>query len=717
VDIGGTFTDVALAGDDGAVAVAKVPSTPDDYARGVLDGVRHVLARTGRAPGEASAVVHGTTVATNALLERRGARTGLLTTRGFRDILEIRRLRVPRLYDLTWEKPPPLVERALRLEVDERLDAGGGVLRPLDEAGAAAAIGQLRAAGVEAIAVCLLHAYANPAHEARLGALLRELAPGTYCSLSHQVLPQIQEYERTSTTVINAYLGPTVERYLATVLDGLAALGLRAPLLVMQSNGGCMGAAAARRLPAALVESGPAAGVIAAAALGRAAGERCVLALDMGGTTAKAALLQDGRIPLSSETEIGAGVTVANRLNRGGGYLLSLPAVDLVEVGAGGGSLLWIDPGGVLCVGPQSAGAAPGPACYAAGGLAPTLTDANVVLGYLNPDWLLGGALPLDAGAAHRAVAEQVARPLGLPPEAAAFGAYRVAVASMVRAVRAVSAERGHDPREAALVAFGGNGPLHAAAVAQALGMPRVLVPPSPGLFSAFGLLAAEVEHHFLRTHLRRLDQLGAGDLDALNRVVGDLAAAARATLAAEGYPSGRTAFQWAADLRYLGQSYELSVPLAVRDDAALDAAGVAALAHAFGDAHERTYGHRAAAEPVELVNVRLAARGVPSAPRGLPAGPPAPGAPAGRGAPGAPGADGGRAGRAPRSRRRAYFGPERGWAETPVIARADLGSRPCAGPLIVEEYDATTLVPPGWRVRLDGRGTIVQEPGETSKA
>jgi N-methylhydantoinase A len=792
IDIGGTFTDLALAGDGGPAAVVKVPSTPDDYARGVVDGVRRLLALTGRAPEDVAEVVHGTTVATNTLLQGRGARTGLLTTRGFRDVLEIRRMRVPRMYDLTWEKPPPLVARALRLEVDERLDHTGAVLRPLDEDGAAAAIRRLLDAGVEAIAVCLLHAYANPAHEARLGALLRDLAPGVYCSLSHEVLPQIQEYERTSTTVVNAYLGPAVGRYLERTSAGLASLGVRAPLLVMQSNGGSMTAAAARRLPAQLVESGPAAGVIAAAALGRisppsttgpasvgfaassqftAAGTsppgplstsaergndgrglpengvdagglgRMLLTLDMGGTTAKAALLRDGRVPLAAEAEIGAGVTVANRLNRGGGYLLSLPTVDLVEVGAGGGSLLWIDAGGVMQVGPQSAGAAPGPACYATGGTAATLTDANVVLGYLNPEWLLAGALRLDAAAARRALAEQIARPLGLSLEAAAFGARTIAAASMVRAVRAVSAERGHDPQEATLVAFGGNGPLHATAVAQELGVPRVLVPPSPGLFSAFGLLAAEVEHHFLRTHLRRLDEV---DPAALQRLTGEMAAAALATLAAEGYPEARVELRWAADLRYLGQSYELTVPLALPPDAhglalesdhanssdtpgdrgpsppsprewrggqgvrstpvphpqPLDAATIAALPDAFGAAHERAYGHRAIGEPVELVNVRLIARGVPDAPRGLPAGPSL--------------ADFGRAAPADdlqRPSRAAYFGPRLGWQDTPVLLRTGIGAELRPGPLIVEEYDATTLVPPGWAARLDDSHGIVLGP------
>jgi N-methylhydantoinase A len=702
IDIGGTFTDLVLLGDGAPPVVRKVLSTPDDFARGVLEGVRALLAAGPPAAGVQD-VVHGTTVATNALLERRGAPTGLLTTAGFRDLLEIRRLRLPRLYDLGWEKPPPLVERALRLEVDERLDHSGAVVRPLDEASARAAIERLRAAGVTAVAICLLHAYADATHEARLGALVQALLPGVFVSLSHQVLPQIQEYERLSTTVINAYVGPVVAYYLEQMAAGLAGVGVTAPLRVMQSNGASMDLPAARRRPAHLIESGPAAGVVAVAALGRQTGERRLLALDMGGTTAKAALVLDGAVPLAAEAEIGAGVTAATRLNRGGGYALSLPAVDLVEVGAGGGSLLWLDAGGALQVGPESAGAAPGPACYGRGGTAPTLTDANVVLGYLNPIALAGGAVPLDAAAAAAAVGALGAR-LGLPPEEAAYGAFRVAVASMVRAVRAVSAERGHDPAGLALVAFGGNGPLHGAAVAAALGIPRVIVPPAPGVFSAWGLLAAEVAHHASRTYLRSLE---AVDVTALQGIAGGLRDEALASLGA----AGDVVLEWSADLRYTGQSSELNVPLTVPPDALPGTESLAGLAGRFATAHERRYGHRAPGEPVELVHLRLVAR-VPGEAPPLPGG-------ARDGAPGRPG---------PPSGRRVYFGPRPGWHSTPVVARTALArsgdvARPAGedgdphggedgatGPLIVEDYDATTLVPPGWRVRLDRQGAIVLE-------
>jgi N-methylhydantoinase A len=422
----------------------------------------------------------------------------------------------------------------------------------------------------------------------------------------------------------------------------------------------------------------------------------------MGGTTAKAALILDGALPLAAEAEIGAGVTATTRLNRGGGYALSLPAVDLVEVGAGGGSLLWLDDGGALQVGPQSAGAAPGPVCYGRGGIDPTLTDANVVLGYLNPLALAGGAVPLDAGAARRAV-EALGAGQGMAMEEAALGAYQVAVASMVRAVRAVSAERGHDPAGMTLVAFGGNGPLHGVAVAAALGIPRVLVPPAPGVFSAWGLLAASIAHHASRTHLRPLRGIEEGPLREVAR---GLRAEALAGLAAP----ERAHLVWSADLRYAGQSSELNVPLTVAVGELPGAEGVAALEGAFGAAHERRYGHQAPGEPVELVHLRLVAS-LPAPRTPLPAG----AGSAGEGEPAARShqaqlASGG-------GSRRAYFGPQQGWLDVPLVDRETLGQqleesggRGRAGPLIVEDYDATTLVPPGWRVALDGDGSILLE-------
>jgi N-methylhydantoinase A len=674
VDVGGTFTDLVLLGPDGRAWTRKVLSTPPDYAEGILAGVRGLLPEAGAVPAAVDEVVHGTTVATNAILEHRGARTGLLTTAGFRDVLEIRRLRMPRLYDLDFERPAPLVPRRWRREVDERMNARGEIVRPLDRASAVAAIDRLVADGVEAIAVCLLHAYANPAHEQALGALVRERAPRVALALSAEILPEIREFERASTTVANAYVMPLMDRYLGRLASELAALGVTDRVLVMQSNGGVMTAAGARTRPVHAIESGPAAGVIATAALARRLGLPNVLSIDMGGTTAKASAVEGGAIKRTGEYEIGGSMSQGSRLNRGAGYLLRVPAIDIAEVGAGGGSIVSVDAAGALHVGPQSAGAIPGPVCYDLGGTAVTLTDANVCLGYLHPDRLPSG-LRLDAEGARRAVTEQVAAPLGLPLLEAAHGVYLLGCAGMARAVRAVSIERGRDPRDFALVAFGGNGPLFAGEMARTLGIGRVLVPPAPGVFSAIGLLEAEVEHHLVRTFLR---PLGAVKPDELASALGDLTREAEALLRAERH-AGPVAVERAADLKYQGQSFELSVPVSP----AWPAEEVPRrLAEAFGREHERTYGHKAEGDPIQVVNLRLTARAVP---------------PAGRPAIRVAAATGGAGGARP-----AYFGPAHGVVPTPVLGRADLDGTPRPGPLLVDEYDATTLVPPGCRAWRD---------------
>ena len=745
VDIGGTFTDLVLVAEDGTVATHKLPSTPDDYGRAIGEGVAALLEQANLPVGEARELVHGTTVATNAILEGRGAPTGLITTRGFRDTLEIGRLRYPRLYDLRWRKPTPLVPRRWRQEVRGRLDPRGNEVEPLDEDAVRQAIAFLRDEGVASLAVVLLHAYANDAPERRVAAIAREVAPGLPISLSSDVLPEIGEYERTSTTVVNAYLQPVVGRYLRGVERRLEAVGLRAPVLVMQSSGGVMSARAAAEHPIHVVESGPAAGVIAAQQLGARLGVPDAVTLDMGGTTAKASLVEDGALARATEYEVGAGLNVGNRLNRGAGYVLRVPAIDVAEVGAGGGSLVWLDQAGALHVGPRSAGAVPGPVCYGQGGEEPTLTDANLLLGYLNGEALLGGALPLDRDRAERAFREKVARPLGLDPLEAAHGVHRIAVASMVRVVRAVSSERGRDPRRFGLVAFGGNGPLHAAAVAAELGISRVVVPPWPGLFSAFGLLVAEPARHFSRTVLRPLAALAGSELEA---VYAGLEARAREEMAREGLTAAGAGPEWcgadaaratapflrlarSADLRYAGQSFELRV--------AADGP-IAALAERFEAEHERTYGHRAAGDPIELVHARVTATwgaraggawpgqarpaGEPEDPRvggsvGGGAMGPEPAGSAPRDAPSTvhrpplPGPSSrGQVEPARLSPRRAYFGPDLGLVDTPVLARAAVRDGPVPGPLIVDEYDATTLVPPGWTIRRDAMNNLVLEAG-----
>jgi len=687
VDIGGTFTDIVFLAADGRLHTKKVSSTVDDYARGIVEGLREVFGETGLSGAAIAEVLHGTTVASNAILEQRGARTGLITTKGFRDVLEIRRLRMPRLYDLAWEKPPTLVERYLRMEVDERINAGGEILKPLDPADVARALDRLLAEGIEALAVCLINSYANPVHEERIKAIVEARAPRLPLCISAEVLPEIREYERTSTTVINTYVMPIVRRYLATLRESLNEIKVKAPLLIMQSNGGLMTAEAAAAKPMHIIESGPAAGVVGAQVLARRLGLGKVITFDMGGTTAKASIVEDGEVNRATEYEVGAGIVYGSRLLSGGGYVLRVPAIDLAEVGAGGGSLVWLDAGGSLQVGPRSAGALPGPLCYDLGGTEPTVTDANLILGYLNPTQLAGGAVKLNAARAQEVFEEKIAGRLALPLEQAAHGAHLIAASNMIRAIKAVSSERGRDPREYTLFAFGGNGPVFAAGMARALEMRRILIPPAPGLFSSFGLLYSDVEHHYVRTWRRPVRQVDAAEL---NQVWGRMEAEVLAQLKAEGFTGAAVRVRRSADCRYQGQSFELTIPLGAGP---LDAAGLAALDEAFGREHERVYGHRAGPEePVEIVNLRVVGQGIPAEPR-VPAG-----VRLDRGV-----AVG------PATRRRVYFGPEEGWRETPILGRGDLAA-PRVGPCIVEEYDATCVVPPGVKASLDGHGNIALE-------
>jgi N-methylhydantoinase A len=683
VDIGGTFTDIVLLGSDGTIHTKKISSSVDNYASAIVQGLDELFAETGLAGGAIEEIRHGTTVASNAILEHKGARVGLITTKGFRDVLEIRTLRMPKLYDIGWTKPQPLVERYLRQVVDERVDAAGRIERRLDLKDAERSVDALLAEKVEAIAICLLNSFANPAHELLIKDIVVAKAPKLPLSVSYEVLPEIKEYERTSTTVINAYVMPIVASYLRSLRAGLDAAGIPARLMLMQSNGGIASDAAAIAKPMNIIESGPAGGVVGAQAVARAKDLAKIITFDMGGTTAKAAMVEDGEISRASEYSVGAGIMIGSRLLTGAGYMLKVPAIDLAEVGAGGGSLVWIDGGGALQIGPESAGAAPGPVCYDKGGETPTVTDANVVLGYINPGQLVGGALKLNADKARRVFADKVAKPLGMSVDAAAYGAHLIAASNMIRAIKSVSTERGRDPRAFSLFAFGGNGPLFAAGMARALGISRVVVPPSAGLFSSFGLLYADVEHHYSRT-FRRL--LRTADLGEIERAWGELGRQAVAQLEAEGFAGATAQLRRSAALHYHGQSYELTVPM---PEGPIDAAMVAHLEEAFGQEHEKTYGHRAGPdEPVELVSIQVVGQGlrvgggVPERvkPSRVEPTPPPP--------------------------RRAYFG-EAGWLETPIVRRSDLtGER--RGPFIVEEYDATCVVPPGSTASLDAGGNIV---------
>jgi N-methylhydantoinase A len=680
IDIGGTFTDLVFLNSEGRVLRAKVLSTPDDYSLGIAAGLETIVGNGCVQIDEIAQIMHATTVATNAILEGKGARVALITTQGFRDVLEIRRLRMPVLYDIRWRKPPALVPRRLRFEVDERISHLGRVERALNEAGANAVIDQIIAAKVDAIAICLINSYANGAHELRIRDLIRAHDAFIPISVSSTLLPEIREYERTSTTVVNAYVLPLVRHYLQSLQARLQARKIGKPLTIMQSSGGAMSATAATERPIHIIESGPAAGVVGAAELARRLGNLSLLSFDMGGTTAKAALIEDGRFLRVNAIEVGGGINIAGRLLSGGGYPVRSPAIDIAEVGAGGGSMARLDPGGALRVGPESAGAAPGPVCYDRRGVIPTVTDANVILGYINPVALAGGGLPIRRELAVAALQTHIARPLGLGIYEAAWGVHRVANATMARALRAVSTERGRDPRDLVVLAFGGNGPVHAATLARLLDIRKILVPPLPGLFSALGMLFPEIEYHYVRTCKQRLDSL---DVAALETSFSALEAEGAAALISEGYGTPQHRFERLIDLRYAGANSELTLPCpADRNPAPM-------LGRLFGEAHERQYGYRSDEETIETMNVRVIARAATAASR----------------IPDRLALDDDHAGT--EAVRAVYFGSESGLIETPVFVRSEVGAEWRNGPLLIEEFDSTTVVPPDGRARLGTWGTI----------
>ena len=685
VDIGGTFTDIALIDEaTGQIYTGKVSSTPQDPSGGFMEAVQRLLAKQQIAAQDVAYIVHGTTVATNAIIEGKVAPTGFITTEGFRDMLEIARQIRPTLYDLQFEKPRPLVPRHRCFGVPERLDAQGQVLTPLDEDALRQVANKLRDEGVESIAVCFLHAYANPAHERRAGEIIAEVFPEAVVSLSAEVAPEFREYLRASTTVINSCIRPVVARYLQRIEDRLAQAGIAAELLVMQSSGGVYTFAAARQKPVYMVESGPAAGVIAAAHLGQAQGYDQVISFDMGGTTAKAGLIQGGTPNVTKDYEVGTTAQSGVGATRGAGYPIRTPVIDLVEIGAGGGSIAWVDPGGILRVGPQSAGADPGPACYGQGGTRPTVTDANLVLGRLNPSYFLGGEIALDPAAAQRAIEQHCAQPLGMDLVEAAHGIVEIANTAMVNALRLVSVQRGYDPRDFALVAFGGAGPAHANRLAALTDIPVAIIPQSPGTASALGLLVTDLKHDYATTLIQRLDQVAP---HALEQTFRELEAQGRETLGREGMAEAAMEFRRQADLRYVGQSHELTLPLTTE---ALGPAQLEQLLEQFHRTHDRAYGFSAPGEDVELVSVRLSAIGQIAKPALAPLAKAAGEATA-------------------KGQRPVYFAESEGYVDCPVYDRYALGAGAIVqGPAIVEEIDSTTVVHPQYQVRVDDVGQMV---------
>ena len=499
IDIGGTFTDIVLVDKNGKIYEKKILSTPEDYSNGVIGGIKEILNDSGVNKSDIKEVVHGTTIVTNACIELKGAKVGLITTKGFRDVLEIGRGRMPELYNLKWEKPPTLVPRYLRFEVDERIDKNGNIIKALDKNEVEKIIEKILSQNIESIAVCLFNSPKNDTHEKMISELLREKAPNLHVSISTIVMPMIKEYERTCETVVNAYVMPLVYKYMKMLKKKLIELGIKAPLFIMQSSGGMITAESSIERPIEIVEGGPAGGVVGATHLAKMLGFKNLIAFDLGGTTCKASIVENAQYERSAEYEIGAGIHMASRLRKGKGYVVRIPSIDIAEIGAGGGSIIWLDSGGLLRVGPGSSGARPGPACYNRGGNEPTLTDSYLILGYLNPDYLLGGDFDIVPQRAFKVLEDKIAKPLNMSASQAAFGAFRVANSNMCRAIKAISSERGRDPRKFTLFVSGGAGSLHGIPVARELGMKKVFIVPYGGVFSAFGFLCADIERNCIK--------------------------------------------------------------------------------------------------------------------------------------------------------------------------------------------------------------------------
>jgi len=691
IDIGGTFTDlIAFDERTGALSIGKVLTTPGAPAAGVETGLQETLANAGEAPSAIGGIIHGTTLVTNALIERKGATTALLTTKGFRDAIEIRREGRYDLYDLSLEMPSPLAPRRRRLEVDERILADGSILTPLDLAQVPALVERLRATGAQAVAICLLHSYRNPEHERLLGAALAEAAPELIISLSSDVVAEMHEYERASTTLANVYVRPLVERYLQELEGRLHAGGMGAvPLLIMLSSGGTATVETAKRFPIRLIESGPAAGALAAAHYGALIGRPNLLSFDMGGTTAKACLIDGGEPLVAADFEVAR----VYRFKRGSGLPVRVPVIEMIEIGAGGGSIARVDSLGLLKVGPDSAGAEPGPACYGRGGTLPTVTDADLLLGYLDPRFFLGGRMGLDLAAAAAAIAPLAAQ-LDLDPIAAAWGIHQVVNENMAGAARIHAVERGTNPRGRAIFGFGGAGPVHAYRVAEILRAPELIVPLGAGVTSALGFLVAPLAFDYVRSYPAPLTEL---DWDRANDLLDEMAHEGIATLAAADVPAEAITVRRSADLRYRGQGHEVAVPL---PDGALGPASLAVLEETFDGVYRRLYGRVAEGVPLEVVSWRVVVSGPrPSLELRAPAGGVTDAAAALKG-------------------ERTIYLPEQGkHVMVPIYDRYPLAPGTIfAGPAIVEERESTAIIG-GGTIRIDEyRNLIVTMPGEARK-
>ena len=682
VDIGGTFTDIFLLDQDGTGHTKKILSSPADYSLAVAEGVGALLKEAGVSPAAVREVLHGTTIVTNTCIELTGAKVGLITTKGFRDVLEISRGRMPRLYDLAWSRPVPLVPRALRLEIDERVDKRGRIIKELDRVEAEKVVNELAAAGVEAIAVCLFNSPLNPENERIVGDIIVEKYPGIYLSLSTRVMPVIKEYERTCETVVNAYVGPVVSDYMRRLEGRLREVGILAPVLIMQSNGGMITAEASAQRPVEIVECGPAGGVVGAAYVAKTLGYDNLITLDLGGTTCKASIVEKGLFTRSSEYEVGAGIHMASRLRKGNGYVLRVPSIDIAEIGAGGGSIVASDSGGLLAVGPRSTGSDPGPACYNRGGGHLALTDCYLAMGYLNPEHLLSGDFDLAPEKSFEAL-HRVAKPLGLDPMALAHGAYRIANSNMSRAINAVSSERGRDPRKFVMLVFGGAGALHGAEVARGLGIKQAIIAPYAGVFSAFGFTCADIERYWISGFNR---PWATEVLDDLSTMFDRLSQKALTSSEGWGLGAAEVQIERQVDLRYYRQASELTITV---PDGPLSRKVLDQLRIEFDREHEKTFGHAFDQAPVEVAAARVISR--ITMPRPPLSGAAAKNKPVVR-----------------QKTRQAYFGPSNGMIETPVLSDADLGETPVNGPVLIDRYDTTIVVPPDCDVHIAGACLVI---------
>ncbi|WP_347547267.1 hydantoinase/oxoprolinase family protein [Roseomonas sp. CAU 1739] len=691
IDIGGTFTDVVVVDQQtGDLRLAKVPSVPKDPAAGFLDGLDKALSRHGIAAGDIAFVGHGTTVATNTIIEGRGARVGLITSEGFSDVLEIAYQTRPDLFDLMYEKPRPLVPRRWTVGVPERIGPDGAELIALDTDACVAAARALQQAGVEVVVIAFLHSYRFPVNENAAAAAIRAVLPDLAVVTSSGVCPEYREYQRTSTAVVNALLLPHVGSYVGRLTEALAQRGAAVGVHLMTSSGGVMSAPVAARFPVQLIESGPAAMALGAAYVAQRAGYPNSVVFDMGGTTAKVALVTNGTPRVTEQFEVGAMAVASDTAGRGRGYPVRTPSVEMVEIGAGGGSIAAIDPGGALGVGPESAGADPGPACYNQGGEEPTIVDANLVLGRLNPDFFLGGEKSLDLARARRAIEERIARPLGATVEEAALAIVEIAVARMAGALHMVTVRRGIDPRGFILVACGGGGPLHAAAIARRAGMSKVLIPTAPGLTSALGLLATDLRHDLVRNTMVRAESADPAGIDA---IFTELQALGEQLLAEQAVSRDRMRMWRIAEMCYAGQAFQLRIPL---PDGPVTGDVLAGLAQRFHEAHKAAYGFASEGEPTMLMALRLTSQGEIERPTLRPL------------------AKGGiDATDAIKSERRVRLHGAPHLVACPVYDRTRLlAGNVIAGPAVIEQMDTTTLLPPDARATVDPGGNLIIELG-----